>query len=62
MIQGEIICEIIKLGGYNATNKNYNIYLVTVVEVGYLWSQISNETEYGLELLIFLHFPSRGRG
>lgn len=51
-----------KLGGYNATNKNYDIYLVTVVDVGSLWSQICHETEDDPELLIFLHFPPRGRG
>lgn len=45
-----------KLGGYNATNKNYNIYLVTVVEVGSLWSQICHETEDDLELRSFCIF------
>lgn len=35
-----------KLGGYNATNKNYDIDLVTAVEVGSLWSTNKNYDIY----------------
>lgn len=49
-------------GSYNATNKNYNICLVIVAEVGSLWPQICNVAGKALNYWSSYIFPPKFEG